>query len=117
MSYIKNILISVDQLGNTIAAGNPDATISGRVGYYSNHAIDAVRWYWIMLQFIIDFTFYPVDGPNHCHDSYHREECEDYQPAKGIVIMFLLSLITIASCIPIASLLYLIKVFKTIAIT
>jgi len=34
MSYIKNILVSVDQLLNTLLFGNPDETISSRIGKY-----------------------------------------------------------------------------------
>lgn len=30
--YIVNILISIDQLGNSILAGDPDETISSRIG-------------------------------------------------------------------------------------
>jgi hypothetical protein len=29
--YIWNLLVSIDQLGNTILAGNPDETISSRM--------------------------------------------------------------------------------------
>lgn len=32
MKYAKNILIGIDQLINTICGGNPDETISSRVG-------------------------------------------------------------------------------------
>jgi hypothetical protein len=32
MRYIRNILISLDQLVNTIFGGDPDMTISGRLG-------------------------------------------------------------------------------------
>jgi len=32
MPYAFNILIAIDQLGNAIADGNPDNTISARVG-------------------------------------------------------------------------------------
>jgi len=31
-TYLFNLLISVDQLANTVAAGNPDETISSRMG-------------------------------------------------------------------------------------
>lgn len=30
--YFKNVLIAIDQLANTLAAGDPDETISSRVG-------------------------------------------------------------------------------------
>jgi len=32
MSFIKRILISIDQLGNTLTGGDPDETISSRAG-------------------------------------------------------------------------------------
>jgi len=33
--YIFNILIAIDQLGNTLFFGDPDETISSRVGKYA----------------------------------------------------------------------------------
>lgn len=114
MGYIKNILVAIDQLGNTIASGNPDTTISGRTGYYANHAITLTKWYWVMLQYIINFTFYPVDGYGHCHAAYHKEKGETYQPAKGIIVMFILSFITIGSCFIIAPILYILLMLKLV---
>lgn len=99
MSYLKNIFIGIDQLGNAIAGGNPDNTISGRIGFFANHSITLTLWYWKIMQFIVDYTFYPMDGFNHCHDSYHRDMCEEYKPTKLVVFFFLLSLITITSCL------------------
>lgn len=32
MSYIKNVLIAIDQLLNAVTGGDPDETISSRVG-------------------------------------------------------------------------------------
>lgn len=113
MGYFKNILISIDQVGNTIAGGNPDCTISGRVGFLSNHAVLASRWYWVFIEFIIDRTFYPLDGWNHCHDSYHKDEKEKYVAPKGFMV-FLLSLITITFCIPMAILFYSLWMFRII---
>ena len=116
MDYIKNILVSLDRLANSIAYGSTDATISGRTGHYSNHSAPSVRWYWVMLKYIIDFTFFPVDGPGHCEHSCKQENCSDYKPANGFFFMLLLCLITIFSCIPIAAVLYLAKLIKTIII-
>ncbi len=113
MSYGGNILIAVDQLGNAIAGGNPDCTISGRVGYYSEHANGLVKWYWIMLRVIVNFTFYPLDGPDHCHYAYHNDEGEEYIAPKGFLV-FILSLITIGSCFILAPLHYLLWLFKIV---
>jgi len=77
MSYLKRVLIAVDQLGNAIAGGNQDATISGRVGYFASNANTTVRLYWLLMQFIIDATFYPLDGFNHCLDSYLKNKNEE----------------------------------------
>jgi len=116
MEYIKNILISLDRLGNTIAYGSIDATISGRTGYYSDNSSSTVRWYWVMLRLIIDFTFLPLDGPGHCNQSYKEEKCNTYKPANGFFFMLLLCFITICSCLPIALMLYLVKFIKIIII-
>lgn len=60
--YIHNLLISLDQFGNTLLFGDPDETISSRVGknYHdtffetfinwlfkvktNNHCIEAIEW-------------------------------------------------------------------------
>lgn len=34
MNYLKNIIIALDQLANTFLAGDPDETISSRMGKY-----------------------------------------------------------------------------------
>jgi hypothetical protein len=66
--YISHLFISVDQFGNALAGGNPDNTISARVGYYNHHYYETnkVPWYWSLFERIIDTAFYPVDGPAHC---------------------------------------------------
>jgi hypothetical protein len=48
MKYIRNILISIDQFVNTIFAGDPDETISSRVGKNYNGST---------IHHIIDFIF------------------------------------------------------------
>lgn len=77
MGYIKNILVGIDQLGNAMAGGNPDNTISARVGYNVNH-LDTISYlkYWKFLEWVIDSTFFPIDGDNHCDNSYHNDEEE-----------------------------------------
>lgn len=105
MSYIGTVFRSIDQLGNALAGGNSDTTISGRIGFFANHDYTITRWYWIILEKIVDFTFWPLDGPNHCHDSYHADENEDYHDVNGVAI-FILSLIILATCPIIMLLLY-----------
>lgn len=99
MKIAKSIFIFIDKILNWIAGGSIKNTISGRVGFYANHANTKVRWYWITMQKIIDFTFFPLDGLNHCHDAYHRDKSkDDYKPTKRIIFFFILSLVVIWSC-------------------
>lgn len=97
MTYIKGILISIDKLGNAIAGGNNECTISGRTGYYQYNSVKAMRWYWKSLAFIIDLTFYPLDSHHHCREACLKEDDEFSKNASPLAL-FVLSLITIASC-------------------
>lgn len=75
VEWLWNVLIAIDQLGNAIAGGNPDITISARVGYFANKSQQRrFRFYWKFLETIIDFTFYPIDGPNHCLKALEKDE-------------------------------------------
>lgn len=103
MTYVKEILVAIDQLGNAIAGGSSQCTISGRTGYYAINAYASILWYWIALQFIIDFTFYPWDGKGHCFQAYEKEESKFKEVKHAVpLVLFLLSLITICSCLIIA---------------
>ena len=107
--YISNIFIAVDQLGNVLVGGNPDNTISARVGYYNHyHTFEngKVPWYWILFEKIIDFSFYPVDGENHCHEAYHSDPGEFFDNWATNFFMVLAAAIIILSCIGIATILY-----------
>jgi len=113
MGYIRRTLIAIDQLGNALAGGNPDCTISGRIGYYSNHANGTIRWYWKILEYIVNETFFPLDGPCHCNCAFHNEEDEKYIAPKGFMV-FILSLITIVSCIILALPFHLLWLFNIV---
>ena len=54
--YLLNILIALDQMGNTLLGGDPDETISSRVGR---------RWPGSWVRRLIDTVF----GPGHCRDN------------------------------------------------
>jgi len=115
MGYFKNLLVSVDQMGNTIAGGDPDNTISARVGYFSQVPGSRARGYWKLMEKIINFTFWPVDGPDHCLLAFEDDPEETFYDGGSDFVRFLLSLIIIAFCIPIAILLYffwlIVKIF------
>jgi hypothetical protein len=77
MPYWFSVLVAIDQLGNAIADGNPDNTISARVGYFaSNEHKSKIKSYWKALERIIDFTFEPIQGPGHCHNAWLAEADE-----------------------------------------
>lgn len=42
--YIWNVLISLDQLGNTILGGDPDETISSRLGKKEREGSKIAKW-------------------------------------------------------------------------
>ena len=63
MINIKNILIAIDQLFNTIAGGDPDETISSRVGKYHKGSL-----LYKLLNFI---------EKNHCENSIEKDEGEN----------------------------------------
>lgn len=63
LKYLKNILISLDQFLNTLAGGDPDETISSRVGKYYKGS---------MLYEILNAI-----QKDHCEDSIEADEGKD----------------------------------------
>lgn len=70
--YFLNLVIAIDQLGNAIAGGSADCTVSARVGYFSyrKYKNKILNGYWLALRTVIDFAFYPLDGEEHCRQAY-----------------------------------------------
>jgi len=62
--YFWNILISIDQLFNALAGGDPDETISSRVGKRVDHCM-LCRWFCTVLNKI---------NPQHCKNSIEIDE-------------------------------------------
>ncbi|MCP4638863.1 MAG: hypothetical protein GY851_00445 [bacterium] len=76
--YIINVLISIDQLGNSILLGDPDETISSRIGRIK------VKWdgripRWRVCTRMTDWFLDKLD-PNHSIDAI-----EDGQGDRGLV--------------------------------
>lgn len=71
--YWNSLLIAIDLLGNAFAGGNPKVTISARVGYQSHvHAQTGNQsLFWEGCESLIDFTFKPIDGYDHCWKAYN----------------------------------------------
>ena len=68
IKYLKNILISIDQLINTILGGDPDMTISARLGRY-------YRGTWI--ERLVDWMFkWQGNKSGHCENADYWESDE-----------------------------------------
>lgn len=89
------VLIAIDQLGNALAGGHPVTTISARVGFFSANA-EVCRFYWRWLEVIINFAFYPIDGPNHCYKAWQNDDYELFRIGNDLarVILSILILLT-----------------------
>ena len=73
--WFLNILISIDQFGNTITGGDPDETISSRLGKMKINHAGKIPWY-RPLSKIIDYALDKID-PNHSIDAIEEDEGKD----------------------------------------
>ena len=103
------VLVAIDQLGNAIAGGNPDATISARVGYFSEMA-NRAKSYWKSLESIIDFAFFPIDGPKHCYQAWQADKDEQFKLGSDFMRV-ILSVIIVVVCPVIAIVLHVLVLF------
>jgi hypothetical protein len=87
-------LVQLDRLGNALSGGNPETTISGRTGFY---AIARKNPYWRITASIIDFTFKPIDGPEHCYFAWKMEKSFSHRRGNDVGLI-LLSLFVLATC-------------------
>jgi len=62
--YLFNILIAIDQFFNTLAGGDPDETISSRIGKRTETCL-LCRWMCAVLNKI---------NPQHCKNSIEKDE-------------------------------------------
>ena len=74
--YLFKILIALDQLGAAICGLNEDCTISATTGYY-NTFLKPGR-YWSFMRWMIDSTFYAIEGSGHCKKAYHKDSNEEF---------------------------------------
>ncbi|CAL2104079.1 conserved protein of unknown function [Tenacibaculum sp. 190130A14a] len=108
MNFFVNFLVAIDQLGNVLAGGNPDNTISSRVGYYTEkyYPANKIPLKWRIFRDIIDFTFYPIDGKNHCKEAYFNDAGEEFDTGTNDFAVAVLAILIIISCVFITFLLY-----------
>ena len=64
--YFRNILIGVDQLGSSLLGGDPDETISSRVGKWAATGSQLGK----MIESLIDFIFWK----GHCKECVEPDE-------------------------------------------
>jgi hypothetical protein len=72
MKFWLNVLVSLDQLANTLAGGNPDVTVSGHIGLMSDREI-FTHGKWDRLAKMVDKTFAPIES-NHCVESFLTDD-------------------------------------------
>ena len=69
--YTYGLWIAQDQLVNAIHAGNPDVTVSSKVGYMALQGSKTAQ----LMERVIDWLFYVVAGQkNHCFVSIEQDE-------------------------------------------
>ena len=69
--YTYGLWIGQDQLVNAIHAGNPDITVSSKVGYMSQQGSKTAR----AMEIVIDWLFYvATKQENHCYVSIEKDE-------------------------------------------
>ena len=109
-SYWLNLGISLDKLGNSVSAGSNKITISGRTGKYS-HTEEPYNPLWKLQEAVINFAFYPVDGPNHCLEAYKKEKHlrEEMREGNKLARLVMFWLIVLEFCVIIGVVLRIVK--------
>lgn len=83
--WFVNILIGIDQLGNAFAGGDPDETISSRLGKLARRHGGKIPWY-RPLSWLIAWGLEVVD-PGHIRDAIEEDEggnaVVDFDQLKG----------------------------------
>ena len=75
MKWLLNILIGLDQLGNALLGGDPDETISSRLGKMKVKYGGRIPWY-RPLSKLTDWGLERID-PGHSIDSIEGDEGKD----------------------------------------
>lgn len=71
MTWGRRLLVALDQLGNTLFDGDPDETISSRVG---KAALNGKRWA-LVAEHLINALFLAVTGErDHCRNNIEADE-------------------------------------------
>lgn len=74
-NYTYGLWIGQDQLINAVHGGNPDVTVSSKIGYMSEKGSRTAK----AMESVVDWLFYKaVKQENHCKESIERDE-EHYE--------------------------------------
>ena len=110
-SYLGNVLNACSQLGNALSGGKSSITISARIG--QKNLGSTANYFWRFCRWVVDGTFYPVDGVQHCFRAYASDETEDFEFNKGswwgLIVM---SLFMIIVCLLLLPLFYIYQFIK-----
>lgn len=102
------VLLEIDRFFNALSGGYYKATISARVGYYSKTKKNP---FWKFLEWVIDETFRPIDGRDHCQNALEWEGVNHYRRSSDVALAFL-SIFVVIGCLIIAIPIYLIALFR-----
>lgn len=72
-NYFVNLFYHADILLNTISGGSWRVTVSARTGLYSStllYSVNSTRPLWQWCERVINATFKPMDGYDHCRQAY-----------------------------------------------
>ena len=108
-NYPVAVMVGIDQLGNALTGGNPDSTVSARVGYFSVNSLKA-RPFWKSLEAIINFAFKPADGPRHCYQAWQSDKDEHFRRGSKLLRAVLL-VVVIVACLVITVILRILVFF------
>lgn len=110
-TYIGRIMNAFSRLGNTVIGGHHNVSISARIGYNVTHNNNL---FWRICEQVVDRTFYPIDGKEHCKNAYIRWMHEPYFTGGSFVFMVILVCILQVVCLPLMIVFYLYFLIKKI---
>ncbi len=106
------LLLNIDRLGNALSGGSHLNTVSGRVG---SKVITSAHPFWQFIEKVIDKTFEPVDGEEHCYRAALFEaDHENFKEHRrgndvGLAVLSVLSVVSCALLFPIIRIIGLFK--------
>ncbi len=93
-TYLGRVLQAISQLGNALAGGNADVSISARIGQKRKR-----NGYWRFANGLVDFTFLPVDGRDHCYNAWQKDRDEKYIAAGNLFTFSILTILFFGVCL------------------